>query len=253
MARNTGDQQRDQTARRSAAGANSAGRSAADRNANDRGPSRRADQERSIQTNREDTHASRGQPSPNRSQPPGAMAPRRDGSRPHGLSSGAAASPFSAMRRMAEDMERLFDALGFGRSAFGYSPGLAEPLDSAIDRDVWRDASPGRASWSPQAEMFRRGDHVVVRADLPGVKKDDVQVHVDDGVLTISGERKASHEERGDDFYRTERSYGRFFRSFALPEGVSGDHCEASFNDGVLEVTLAAPKQQERSRRINIR
>ncbi len=77
---------------------------------------------------------------------------------------------------------------------------------------------------------------------------------VDDGVLTISGERCDEHEEKGDDSYRTERTYGQFYRAIPLPEGVNGEQCDASFKDGVLEVTLPVPKDRDRkARRIQVR
>jgi len=111
-----------------------------------------------------------------------------------------------------------------------------------------------QSAWVPQIEAFRRGDKLVVRADLPGLKKDDVKVEVDDGILAISGERSEEREENRDDFYRSERNYGQFYRAIPLPEGVTGDQCEATFKDGVLEVTLPAPKQPERkARQIPIR
>ncbi len=111
-----------------------------------------------------------------------------------------------------------------------------------------------RAAWSPQLETFRRGDQIVVRADLPGLKRQDVKVEVDNGMLTISGERCEEHDENRDDFYRSERRYGRFYRSLSLPEGVTGERCEATFKDGVLEVTLPAPKATARNaKRIPVR
>jgi HSP20 family protein len=128
-------------------------------------------------------------------------------------------SPFSLMRRMADDMDRLFENFGFGQMT---------------------------AAWAPEVETFRRGDKLVVRADLPGLKKDDVKVEIDNGVLAISGERHEQHEENRDDYYRSERSYGQFYRAIPLPEGVSEDQCEASFKDGVLEVSLQAPKEESR-------
>jgi HSP20 family molecular chaperone IbpA len=99
-----------------------------------------------------------------------------------------------------------------------------------------------RVAWSPELEMFRRGDKLVIRADLPGLKKEDVKVEIDNGILTISGERCDEHEDKRDDYYRSERSYGRFARSLALPDNITEEQCDASFKDGVLEVTLAAPK-----------
>ena len=90
----------------------------------------------------------------------------------------------------------------------------------------------------PQVETFRRDDKLVVRADLPGLKKDDVKVEIDNGMLTISGQRSSEREEKRDEFYRSERSYGSFYRAIPLPEGIESDNCEATFKDGVLEVTL---------------
>ena len=155
------------------------------------------------------------------------------------------------MRRMAEDMDRMFGNFGFGRAGLGLSPFF----DTDIDRDLWRRGSnPQQSSWAPQVETFRRGDQLVVRADLPGMKKEDVNVEVDDGVLTISGERCDEHEENGDDSYRSERTYGQFYRAIPLPEGVSDEQCDASFKDGVLEVTLPMPKEPERkAKKIQVR
>jgi HSP20 family protein len=152
-------------------------------------------------------------------------------------------APFTLMQRMAEDMDRLFENFGFGRM------GLGLPLSSGLglNRGPWTDASSfDTSAWSPQVETFRRGDQIVVRADLPGLNKDDVKVEIDDGVLTLSGERREEHEEDRPDFYRSERSYGQFYRAIPLPDGVDESHCDATFKDGVLEVTLPAPKQQSR-------
>jgi len=86
------------------------------------------------------------------------------------------------------------------------------------------------------------------------MSKDDVNVEIEDGFLTISGERCEENEEDRDDYYRSERQYGQFSRTIPLPEGVSGKQCDASFKDGVLEVSLAAPKKEERkARRVQIR
>ena len=153
------------------------------------------------------------------------------------------ASPFAAMRRWSEDMDRLFQDFGFGRLGFGLSPwrNIAD-----VGRQIGSRRA-GRTEWAPQVEVFRRGDNFVVRADLPGLKKDDVKVEVEDDVLTISGERNEEHEDKREGFYRSERSYGQFFRAIPLPDGVNADQCEATFKDGVLEVSLRAPKQQDQS------
>jgi len=155
-------------------------------------------------------------------------------------------SPYSLMQRMADDMEQLFEQFGFGGGlglgrAFGGFGGLSQGRGE-------------RTVWNPQVEIAREGDRLVVRADVPGVKKEDLQVDVDNDVLTIRGERRESHEEKEGEFYRTERSYGQFYRAIPLPEGTSADQVNAEYRDGVLEVSLPAPKQSEgRGRRIQIR
>jgi HSP20 family protein len=161
---------------------------------------------------------------------------------------GGEGSPFSLMRRMAEDMDRIFGDFGFGPS-IGLTPLLSPTLGQG------RGLAPGGLrAWAPQLETFRRGDKLVVRADLPGLRKEDVNVEIDDGMLTISGQRSEEEVDDRDDFYRSERSYGEFYRALPLPENVSGESCEATFKDGVLEVTLPLPKQQERkARRIDVR
>jgi HSP20 family protein len=190
----------------------------------------RSDRERSIETGRE-----RGRQTPS--------VGRAQAVWPSYASSG---SPFSLMRRMADDMDRIFQDFGFSRGL-----GLA----SAFDRELFKGGPAlESAAWSPQLDAFRRGDKYVIRADLPGLKKDDVKVEVDNGVLSIAGERRVEHDETKDDVYRSERSYGRFFRSLTLPESVNAEDIQASFSDGVLEVTFAAPKQMEKkAKQVSIR
>ncbi len=201
--------------------------STATRPAGDRGNRDRSDQERALQTGREGA-TSMG---PSRRPQAAPVYPGRGG-----------VSPFSLMRRMAEDMDGLFQSFGFSRTGFGLLP----TFGSDFDRDLWRSGSAfEQATWAPQVETFRRGDKLVVRADLPGLKKEDVKVEVDDGVLAISGERREEHEEDRDDYYRSERTYGQFYRAIPLPEGVRSDQCEASFKDGVLEVSVPAPKEEK--------
>lgn len=149
---------------------------------------------------------------------------------------GGFAAPFSMMRRLADDMDRLFEEFAFGGD---------------LASRGFRDAA---SIWSPQVETFRRGDELVVRADLPGLSKDDIEVEVDDGVLTIQGERNQEQRDEGDGYYRTERSYGRFARSIALPEGADPDRCDATFKDGVLEVTIPTPAMPDRkARRLQVK
>lgn len=159
----------------------------------------------------------------------------------------SSSDPFALMRRMQEDMDQLFSTFGFGR--LGLSPMFPSLLSDDL-ADLPSRSGRGSLSeglWSPQIETFRRGNQIVVRADLPGVSKDDVDVNVDNGVLTISGERSAQNQDEGDGWYRTERSYGSFYRALPLPEGVDASHCDATFKDGVLEVTLPAPSEEKAS------
>jgi len=164
---------------------------------------------------------------------------------------GATTNPFSLMQRMSEDMDRLFEQFGFGRAGLGLGSSWASGPEIS-------DLSPSFAGlqslWTPQIETIRRGDRLVVRADLPGVDKDDVHVAVENGVLTISGERRNERTEERAGLFRSERSYGQFFRAIPLPDGARTDECDAKFNDGVLEVSLPIPKQEDRSaKRIQIR
>jgi HSP20 family protein len=99
----------------------------------------------------------------------------------------------------------------------------------------------------------QRGNELVVRADLPGVKPDDVTVEIGDDTITISGERQQEHKQESGGVYRFERTYGSFFREIPLPEGALVDRAKASFKDGVLEVTVPAPPEQvSRGRRLEI-
>src|SRR5439155_21406466 len=106
--------------------------------------------------------------------------------------------------------DRRFENFGLGRTGFGLLPTLGTSRDS----DPWSDVGASSlATWTPQVETFRRGDNLVVRADLPGLKKDDVNVEIDNGMLTISGERHSEREDDQGDYYRSERTYGQFYRA----------------------------------------
>ena len=159
--------------------------------------------------------------------------------------SSTAGSPFSFMRRFSEEMDRLFEDFGFGRGWL--APSFGRELFPAGSGEF------GGATWSPQVEAFEREGKYVVRADLPGLTKDDVKVEVTGDAIIISGERKSEHEEKREGFYRSERSYGSFYRRLPLPEGVKADDAHATFRNGVLEITMPAPQRQSRSRRLEIK
>jgi len=85
----------------------------------------------------------------------------------------------------------------------------------------------------------------VLKADLPGMRREDVSIEVKDGVLTISGERKDEHEEKADGYYRVERTFGSFSRALTLPKGVEAEGIAADFSDGVLEVRIPKPAERK--------
>ena len=165
---------------------------------------------------------------------------------------GTTSSPFSLMRRMADDIERLFSNFDYGRVGYG----LNDPPRYSSGMESWRSGNRMlEATWAPQLETFRKDGRLVLRADLPGLSKDDVDIEIDDDMLTISGERTDEFKDDRDDYYRTERSYGRFFRAIQLPDGVNPAEIDATFKDGVLEVTIPEPKVSEsrRQRQVKIR
>ena len=138
-------------------------------------------------------------------------------------------SPFYFMRRFSEEMDRLFEDVGFGGN--------------------WPERPFGQNSfaWSPQIETFQKDNQFVFRADLPGMNKDDLKVSVDDNCLAIQGERKKewTRDEDSPGGYRSERTYGSFYRCVPLPQGVKADNISATFRNGVLEVKMPAPEQKQ--------
>lgn len=120
-------------------------------------------------------------------------------------------------------------------------------LRSEVDRFMSR-TSPGVSlpqRWSPTSDVVETDDAIVITAELPGVKDEDVEITVQNGVLRISGERRLEHEVRDDRYCRLERSYGGFERSFTLPPGVSEDDITAGVAYGVLKITVPKPTAPE--------
>lgn len=147
-------------------------------------------------------------------------------------------SPFALMRRFSEEMDRLFGDFGTRRG--------------------WLEAPGGRglgfpqAQWAPPIEIFERDNQLVVRADLPGLSKDDIEIEITDNMLTIAGERREGREETRGGYRHSERRYGRFARSISLPEGVNAEDVRATFENGVLEITVPMPQRERREQRIAI-
>jgi HSP20 family protein len=125
-------------------------------------------------------------------------------------------NPFALMRQFTEEMDRLW----------GQMP---------------RVTGDG-ATWNPAIEVKEKEGKLLLTAELPGIKKEDVKVHIDGDTLVVEGERKQEKEERREGYYHSERSYGKFYRSILLPEGAKVDQTAAQFNDGVLEVTVPIPE-----------
>jgi HSP20 family protein len=99
--------------------------------------------------------------------------------------------------------------------------------------------------WLPAMDVVETDEHFVLTADLPGLSEDDVNIEVEENVLTVSGERKAAHEDKREGFVRVERSYGAFRRSLTLPKGVDADAVSASFDKGVLEIRIPKPEERK--------
>jgi HSP20 family protein len=151
-------------------------------------------------------------------------------------------NPFGMMRRFTKDMERLFDDFG------GF------PFPSFFNRELFPFGTDfKKVEWMPQIEVLKTNGDLLVKAELPGLTKDDVKVELTDEALTISGERKQEKEEKGEGFYRSERNYGRFYRQIPLPEGVKTDSANATFRNGVLEVTVPVMKSEPNARKLEIK
>jgi len=112
-----------------------------------------------------------------------------------------------------------------------------------LTRTGGREEAMTQAMWTPAVDIFESADELVIKAELPEVKKDDVQINVENNILTLKGERRLENEERRDNYHRIERLYGTFTRSFTLPSNVDQNKITAEFKDGVLRIVL--PKREE--------
>lgn len=118
---------------------------------------------------------------------------------------------------------------------------LRNEVDDLFDR-FFRDWPTSthltRGDYWPALDLAEEGDNLVVKADLPGIKPEDVELSVQDNMLTLAGEKKQEHEDKSDNFYHSERRYGAFRRTIQLPSSVDPDKVDAKFHDGVLTITL---------------
>ena len=123
-----------------------------------------------------------------------------------------------------------------------------EPFSQDVNRlfnTLFDAGESGAERWVPAMDLVEGDDHFLLKADLPGLGEDDVNIEIQDNTLTVSGERKAEHETRERGWYRVERSFGRFSRSLTLPEGVKPDAVSAEFDKGVLSVRIPKPEERK--------
>jgi len=138
--------------------------------------------------------------------------------------------PFRELRGLQDEMNRLF-MTNFPR---GFN-----------DEDM---ASGG---WTPSVDIYESEDEIVLEAELPGMKREDFEVSIENNVVTLKGSRRFEKKDEGDNYHRVERSYGTFTRSFSLPRSVSAENTQADFTNGVLRVSL--PKKEEaKARKIEV-
>lgn len=135
------------------------------------------------------------------------------------------ASPFTMMREFANEMDRVFRGNG---------------------------PATGSHIWAPSMDVQQSNGNLVVSAELPGLKKEDVKVDVTDDTLTIQGERRHEHKEDHEGYHLSERNYGRFYRAIPLPEGAKTDQVKAELKDGVLKVSIPAAEATKRSRQVPV-
>ena len=114
-------------------------------------------------------------------------------------------------------------------------------MRSRFDR-LLGDLGDGGREWMPAVDMVRDNGHLIVRADVPGIKPEEIEIKAEAGVLTISGKHEETAETKDEQFVRRERRYGAFSRTMALPEGVDPKKIKATTHDGLLEVTIPLPK-----------
>lgn len=134
-------------------------------------------------------------------------------------------SPFTLMRQFTDEMDRMFRGWGDGAKA---------------------------NEWSPAIDVQRCDGKMVVAAELPGLKREEVKVEVTDEALIIQGERKREHKEDHEGIHRWERNYGHFYRALPLPEGAQTDQAKAELKDGVLKVSVPVAETRKEIRQIPI-
>ncbi|HEU4344012.1 MAG TPA: Hsp20/alpha crystallin family protein [Candidatus Binatia bacterium] len=139
---------------------------------------------------------------------------------------------FAEMPQWEREMDRMFGDF------------FRERVPSLWSERLWPQRSLGMPE--PAVDIYDEKDEFVVKAELPGMSKDDIQVNVTDNVLTIKGEKKKEESKEEKDYYRSERIYGAFMRSLSLPAEINSEKVRATFKDGVLEVRLPKSEQAKK-------
>jgi len=157
-------------------------------------------------------------------------------------------SPFTMMRRLAEEMDRAFEEIGL-ESRFHF------PRMFTRGRELLRrETGLIPAEWSPRVEVLEKEGFFVVKAELPGMTRDEVKVEITENMLTLAGERKQEKKQEKEGYWYSECSYGSFYRAIPLPEGVDATKATAEFRHGVLEVTMpAVPRAEPKGRRLEVK
>ena len=128
-------------------------------------------------------------------------------------------------------------------------PALQRQFNRFFDDPFFRsgrmDGETDLGMWNPVVDLFEKDDHFVIKAELPGVKKDDIKIDLKDRILTLSGERSYDNEAKEENYYRKERIYGKFQREFTLPADVDAEKIQAEYKDGVLSIEVPKPAEQK--------
>ncbi len=130
-------------------------------------------------------------------------------------------NPFAELQSIQNQIGRMFD------------PSVGQNEEGALMR----------GSWTPPVDVAEEGDHLILKAELPGMREEDIEIEFENGLLTLKGERSFESEKTERNYHRIERSYGKFVRSFNLPRSVDAEGISANYENGVLEVTI--PKREE--------
>ena len=134
-------------------------------------------------------------------------------------------TPFREMLTLQDRMNRLFNGSDF-------RPAL------------WNDEVE-MSNWHPVVDIYDKDDKIVIQAELPGLEKKDISIDLKDRVLTLKGERSSENEVKEDSFYRRERSFGKFERSFTLPMGLDPEKIKADYKEGVLKIEVSKPEKEK--------